>query len=126
MQGVDEDLADEVLRALLGAGRGERQDEHGVDVLVGQQLEAMIERGQGGWRAVGCDDGHRVRVESDHDRHGPDLARVPDHAGDDVPVASVDAVEDADGRDRPFDVVYLVQRTPDLHSCLLQMTAAQE
>lgn len=77
-----------------------------VDTVLGQQLCALLDRGQHARCVVGPQHGHRVRVEGDrHDGAAGDL--VGDLTGTtyDVLVAQVDPVEVADGHHGATEVV---------------------
>jgi hypothetical protein len=87
VQGADEDLADEVLRALLGAvsvnGRTSTASTCSSAAAGGggRAWPGQAACASGATTAIGC--GSNVTTTD----IGPDLGRVLDHAVDDVPVA---------------------------------------
>ena len=67
---------------------------------VGEGRELRAERGEPGRRGIRHEQFARQRLEREHGRFRPDLARLAHDAIEQRPVSSMDAVEAADGDDR--------------------------
>jgi len=99
VEGVDEDVGDEIAGRHVAELVGEGEDEGGVEAGVGEEFEAAMERGDEGKRRFGTEDAGGVRVEGDSEGPAAEEARVGQDFGDDRLMAQMHAVEVADGGD---------------------------
>src|SRR5690606_34951496 len=100
-----EQLADEGFGRSAGQRVVELEYQHGVGAGGGEQLFALVERGEAERRHVRREMAHRVRIER-RDEGRPAFAPCPRHRlGNDLLVAEVEPVEVAERDDRAAQMV---------------------
>ena len=99
-EAVDQDLADEVLRRLLGTLLVEADDEEQVETGGLQQFQLLLGVGQQQGGALGADQAGGVLVEGDQRGRDPPVSGQLPHPVDDGPVPEMDTVVGPDGDHR--------------------------
>ena len=117
VEAFDEQLVDVALGGEFHEVRGERHDQEHVDAHLLDQLGATSQRGQLRRVAARKDDLHRVRVEGHQHRGHAARPAGFDRTTDQLLMAAVDTVEDADGHHTSAPVGRdLPLASPALHS----------
>ena len=113
LQGPHDHAPDEVLRFHHGDSAGEGDDYGRVDPGLGDQLEPLLEGGDGDRRALGLEHLERVRIERAREGLQAGEPRLSHGRAEDRTMAQVDAVERAEHDDARVGLRRVGLESPD-------------
>lgn len=94
---VTGEVADELFAGLLAERVIEMDEQSGVHAEGSNGAQLLRQGINEGWNPILGHDGVGMAVESDDDRHGLLLLRICDHLANDLLMAEMHAIKDADG-----------------------------